>query len=613
MPQPLNRILAAIMFTDIKGYTAMMQQDEKLSISIRNRHRKIFNEITTEFGGKILQYYGDGTLSIFASAVKAVACGIKMQTEFLSDPKIPVRIGIHTGDVVYNDEEIIGDSVNLASRLESLAIPGSVLVSHKVYDEIKNQSNIKSHFLGKVLLKNVTDALPVFCIVNSPLEIPAYSDLGVKQEILKKNLAVLPFMNIGSSEEDEFFCDGITEEILNVLAKIDGMQITSRTSSFYYKNKSINIREIGETLGVDYILEGSIRRAGDKIRITAQLIQTKDDYHLWSQKFDRNLEDVFAVQDEISSIIANKLTETLQLKPSRPSKRRTVDSKAHEAYLKGRYFFNRWSPETVRQGIREYEKAITIDPLYAEAYSGQAACFIFLAMTGYDSEGMKKALGLAEKAFQLNPENAETVLALAMVRSLHQKDFTSADMYFTKALNLNPDSAAAHHYYAMHLVHTGQLDEAMIEYKRAAELDPLSLAINTDYVTALYVKGKYEEALAQVDAVLELNSSFRSAWEAKGWIYYYMQDYNNALIAFKKYQELTGSKYKGLSGMAVVLASMGNIEEAESCLDRLLFRKKENPGLLVEIDLALVYIGLEKFDLALECLDAALASGQGSI
>ncbi|NNF22358.1 MAG: tetratricopeptide repeat protein, partial [Saprospiraceae bacterium] len=546
-------------------------------------------------------------------AVKAVSCGIKMQSLFLSDPVIPVRVGIHTGDIVYNNEEIIGDSVNLASRLESLAIPGSVLVSHKVYDEIKNQSNIKTHFLGKVLLKNVQEALPVFCIVNTPLEIPSYSDLGGKKEVLAKNLAVLPFMNIGSSEEDEFFCDGITEEILNVLAKIDGMQITSRTSSFYYKNKNINIREIGETLGVEYILEGSIRRAGNKIRITAQLIQTKDDYHLWSQKFDRNLEDVFALQDEISSIIAKKLTETLQLNPSIPSKRRPVNNRAHEAYLKGRYFFNRWSPQTVRQGIKEYEKAIKIDPMYAEAYSGQAACFIYLAMTGYDNEGMKKALGLAEKAFQLNPENAETVLALAMVRSLYQKDFKSADTYFTKALNLNPDSATAHHYYAMHLVHTGQFDQAEIEYKRAAELDPLSLAINTDYATALYVKGKYEEALAQVDAVIDLNSGFRSAWEAKGWIYYYMQDYKKALNAFRKYQDLTGSKDKGLSGLAVVLATMGKIDEAESCLDRLLKRKVENPDLQVDVDLSLIYIGLEKFDLALECLDAALASGQGSI
>lgn len=613
MAPTLKRKLAAIMFTDIKGYTAMMQRDERLSIAIRKRHREVFNDITNEFDGEILQYYGDGTLSIFNSAVQAVKCGIRLQSGFLSEPKIPVRIGIHTGDIVYNNEEIIGDSVNLTSRLESMAIPGSVLISHKVYDEIKNQTEIKSHFLGKVILKNVKDAFPVYCVVNTPLTIPSFSELGGKKEHLSKKIAVLPFLNMGSLDADEFFCDGITEEILNVLAKIDGLQVTSRTSSFYFKNKNVKIKEIGETLGVDYILEGSIRRAGEKIRITAQLIQTKDDFHLWSQKFDRNIEDVFAVQDEISSIIAHKLTETLKLDSSQPMQRRNVDSKAHEAFLKGRFLFNNWSPDAVKQGIREYQKAIEIDPLYAEAYSGQAACFIFLAMTGYDTSGMEKALELTEKAINLNPNNEETVLALAMVTSIYKKNYKEAELHFTKALNLNPDNATAHHYYAMHLVQTGQLEEALIEYKRAAELDPLSSAINTDYATALYVIGHYDEALEQVNSVLDLSPGFRSAWEAKGWIYYYIKDYENALESFTNYQKLTGSEDKGLSGIAVVLATMGKIKEAELYLSRMLKRKKDNPDILMEIDLALVYIGLGRYSEAISCLDAGLEAGQGSI
>lgn len=613
MPQPLKRILAAIMFTDIKGYTAMMQKDEQEAIRIRKRHREIFQETMSKYNGQILQYYGDGTLSILYSTVDAVLCGIEMQSRFLTDPEIPVRIGIHSGDIIYNNEEIIGDSVNVASRLEALAAPGSLLISEKVYQDIVNQHQIDAHFMGKVMFKNVTNPMPVYCITNSPLKIPSLHDLSKKGRIRPKTIAVMPFANISRSDNDDFFSDGITEEILNVLAKIDTLQVTSRTSSFAFKNKELNTREIGKSLNVEYILEGSIRTAGDRVRITAQLIQTQDDFHLWSERYDRNLEDIFSLQDEIANKIGEQLVDKLEIKTDIIRKRRKINTEAHNAYLKGRFYFNKWTPEFVRKSISHFEEAIKIDPEYAEAYAGIAGCYVFLGITGYDKEGFAKGLASADKAYSLNPENEDSILSKAMITSLFEKKKHEAGVLFTKALQINPDYATAHHYYAMHLGHIGSLNQAVIEYERAVQLDPLSSPINAEYGIALSSIGQHDKALIQINKAIELNKNFRTAWESKGWIYYMMKKYDKAVEAFEHYQNLTDSADKGLTGLAVSHAKIGNTDKARSMLNLMLERKLNNPDVTMDIDLSMVYLGLNEIDLAIDYLESGLSKRQGSL
>ncbi|MDX1285829.1 MAG: adenylate/guanylate cyclase domain-containing protein, partial [Draconibacterium sp.] len=309
-----RRQLAAIMFTDIQGYTSLMHKDEEQAIKIRNKHRKVFKEITEKYNGRILQYYGDGTLSIFDSAYEAVKCGVELQEQFMKEPVVPVRIGIHSGDIVCKEDEVIGDGVNIASRIESIAVPGSVMISGKVYDEIKNQSSIDSTRLNAFEFKNVAKIIEVYCISNEGLVVPKASELSGKtvdnfsnykkenERLRRKNrrqrviymalavitlfavlfasynywssqskikkvdrsIAVLAFRNMSGDPSQEYFSDGISEEILNSLVKIEGLKVAGRTSSFSYKGKDVDIQTIGNELGVSMVLEGSIRKSEDR-------------------------------------------------------------------------------------------------------------------------------------------------------------------------------------------------------------------------------------------------------------------------------------------------------------------------------------------------------------
>ena len=293
------RMLAAIMFTDMVGYTAIMQNDERLAKTLRDRHKKVLERFTEEHRGQILQYYGDGTLTIFGSAIEA-AIAAKIQKELQNEPKVSIRIGLHSGDIVYDDEGIYGDGVNIASRIENIALPGSVLISDKINDELKNQKDVSAKYIGKFQLKNVKEPVKIYAISSHNLIVPRHDQIEGKVTFTEHSIAVLPFINMSMDKENEYFSDGMTEEILNALAKVNGLMVTSRTSSFALKGKDSDIREIGKMLGVKSVLEGSVRKQGNRVRVTAQLINTEDGYHKWSDSYDSNLEDIFSVQDEIA-------------------------------------------------------------------------------------------------------------------------------------------------------------------------------------------------------------------------------------------------------------------------------------------------------------------------
>ncbi len=267
-----ERLLAAIMFTDMVGYTALMQEDEQKAKQNRDRHRRILQESIATHQGKILQYYGDGTLCIFNSSIEAVDSAIKIQQELQTDPNIPLRIGIHSADIVYDEEGVYGDGVNVASRIEGLAVAGSVLISDKVFDDLKNHHEISTVSLGAFDLKNVKNPLELYAISNKGLIVPTVDEIKSQHGNKEKSLAILPFVNFSSDPENEFFSDGISEAIINTLTQIEGLYVTARTSSFAFKGQNKDIRELGKVLGVAYILEGSVQRYENKIRVTAQLI-----------------------------------------------------------------------------------------------------------------------------------------------------------------------------------------------------------------------------------------------------------------------------------------------------------------------------------------------------
>jgi adenylate cyclase len=266
------RQLAAILFADMTGYTALMQENEQLARTKRRRLKQVLELTIATFNGKILQNYGDGSLSIFQSAIDGVRCAIDIQHQLQEEPKVAIRMGIHTGDVIIEEEAVYGDGVNLASRIESLSVPGGIFISEKVLDEIKNQEDISTREMGYFELKNVKQPVRIYAIANEGIAVPGRDELKGKTKQTNNRLAVLPFVNMSADPENEYFSDGITEELLNALTRVEGLQVTSRTSVFAFKGKQNDIRDIAIQLNVDKVLEGSVRKAGNRVRISAQLI-----------------------------------------------------------------------------------------------------------------------------------------------------------------------------------------------------------------------------------------------------------------------------------------------------------------------------------------------------
>ena len=272
--QNATRRLSAIMFTDMVGYTALVQEDERQAKEHRDQHRALLNDAVNRFGGKILQYYGDGTLSTFASAVAGVRCAVWIQQMVREKPSVPLRIGLHLGDIIEEENAVFGDGVNIASRIQSISIPGAVLISGKVYDEIKNHHDLSALRMGEFVLKNVKRPLEIYAVNAEGLKTPGPHDLDGARADTRSSIAVLPFVNMSADSENEYFSDGIAEEIINALTKVANLRVTARTSSFMFNGRNNDIREIGKQLNVHKVLEGSVRKAGDRVRITAQLINT---------------------------------------------------------------------------------------------------------------------------------------------------------------------------------------------------------------------------------------------------------------------------------------------------------------------------------------------------
>ena len=609
------RQLAAIMFTDMVGYTALMQENEDKAKSNRDRHRQVLEKSTADHHGLILQYYGDGTLSVFGSAIEAVECAVEIQLELQQKPLIPLRIGLHVGDIVYADDGVYGDAVNIASRIETLSISGGILISGKVYDEIKNHPELPAKSMGEYELKNVKRPIHVFAISKDGLAVPAPNDLKSKAKTSIKSIAVLPFVNMSADPENEYFSDGITEELLNALTKVDGLRVTSRTSSFAFKGKNEDVRQIGTQLNVSSVLEGSVRKAGNKVRITAQLVNAVDGYHIWSEVYDRKLEDIFEVQDEISRKIANTLREKLTGSEAKEQivKSPTKNLDAYNKYLKGRFYYNKWSPLDAKKAIEYFEEAITIEKNFALPYSGLSASYCLLGSMGQLPSDMAfpKAKKAAIKSLELDENLAESHASLAWIQFFYELDWKGAEKSYKNAIALNPDSAEAHQAYGVSLLVKEKHEEAIAELELAIKLDPLSLPINFSFSFVLYCSARFEDALNQYNKTLEIYPAFRSALEGKGYIYSRMGEHDKSIKIFKQIYEQTDDPLKGVSGLGYAYAKAGKVEEAKKCLQKLKMREQKEKDVALFMDFAIIYSGLKNFDKVFYYFEKAIEARVG--
>ena len=604
------RQLAAILFADMTGYTALMQENEQLARNKRQRLKEVLESTIKNFNGKTLQYYGDGSLSIFNSAIDGVHCAVNMQQQLQQSPKVDVRMGLHTGDVTVEEEAIYGDGVNLASRIESLAVPGSVFVSEKIFDEIKNQENIKVREMGFFEFKNVKTPVRVFAIANNGIIVPAREALQGKTAQPTNRLAVLPFVNMSADPENEYFSDGITEELLNALTKVEGLQVTSRTSAFAYKGKSDDVRDIGIKLNVDKILEGSVRKSGNRVRITAQLINAADGYHLWSENYDRNLTDIFEVQDEISGIIANRLRENLTIKEQESVlvKVPTKNMEAYTCYLKGLHYRNKLTPGDDRKAIECCKKAIEIEPEYAAAYAMSAMAYSHLGSMGQmtPAKAFEITHRYADKALELDNTLAEGYIAKGNAYLFYDWKWKEAYEALTKAIKINPGATGAYHSLAFYHIVMGEKEKAVEIMEDAIKLDPLSPTLNYFLGNVYLFIERYDDAIRQADNLLEIDPNMRSAVELKGWATGLGGNWEEALNIFKEVHRLTGHPLKGLMPLGYAYGMLGKKEEALECIRKMEQRQLEEPEAVIDADLVGVWFALENYDKMFYHIDKAI-------
>ena len=430
----------------------------------------------------------------------------------------------------------------------------------------------------------------------------------VPKEKCPPSVAVLPFVNVSPEKENEYFSDGMTEEIIDALTKVEGLRVVSRTSVFAFKGKDQDIRKIGEQLNVSHVVEGSVRKAGNRVRITAQLINIADGYHLWSERFDREMEDVFTIQEEIAHMIVNALKIKLVRKAETPLVERSTENiKAYNLFLKGRYCWNKRTEAALKQCVNHFEQAIEIDPDYMLAYCGLADAYALLGIAEYGAlppmEVMPKAKAAAVKALEIDNTLAEAQTTVAHVKAFFDWDFTGADKEFNRAIELNPNYPFSHHWYALYLSAMERHDEAIAEEKRAQELEPLSLIINKNVGTIFYYARKYEQAIEQYKKALELDPDFARTHFFLGLAYISNSMFEEAIAEIKKAITFSGENTVMLALLASAIAMSGKKDEATKILKDL--KKRLKRGYVPSFNLAILYMGLDEKASAFEWLEKA--------
>ncbi len=512
----VNRKLAAILAADVVGYSRLMGADEAGTLAALKHHRQaIFDPAVAAHNGRIVKLIGDGTICEFGSVVDAVHCALSIQRangslpdEAMHEPKIVLRIGINLGDVIIEGDDIYGDGVNIAARLEPLAEPGGICVSSIVNESVGNRIDVQFRDSGDITVKNIDrpirvwkwhpDSAPDFGKPADGKIDPAHT----APNLATASIAILPFTNMSGDPEQEYFSDGITEDIITDLSKIAGLTVIARNSSFIYKGRSVDIREVGRELGVRSVLEGSIRRAGNRVRITAQLIDATNGAHLWADRYDRDLTDIFEVQDDVTRRIVGALKVTLG-----PTEREQISDigtsiiEAFDCSLRGREVLlgNPKTRGTFEQAKALFLKAIELDPNYAPPYAGLGFAYMFDYQNRWSDDpdaSLPLAKRYAEQAIEKNPKEP-IARAVAAVAATFNGDLERAQSQISIALSLNPNLAMAYNIAGSIRMYAGQPLEAIPLMERAMRLDPAS---NGQYLHFLglanLLAGKYETAAA---------------------------------------------------------------------------------------------------------------------
>ena len=562
--EDIKRKLTTILATDVEGYTRLMRADEEATLKTLGEYREIIDGLIARHDGRVFSTGGDSVLAEFGSAVEAVRCAISIQeeiasrnTELADDRKLMFRIGINVGDVMIRDDDLFGDGVNVAARLEGLAQPGGVCVSGSVFEQIKHKLSLGFEDMGAQEVKNIAEPVAAYRLVPGPVSVAAATSTpsaatrwripamaavviviiaagglawwqpwapDVAPESIDKralklpdkpSIAVLPFTNMSDDKQQEYFSDGITEDIITDLSKVSGLFVIARNSSFKYKGKSEDVRNVARDLGVRHILEGSVRKAGNRARITAQLIDGETGNHVWTERYDRDLTDVFAVQDEVTREIVSALTVNLtQADKNRLSRKGTENLKAYDAVLRGQAQSFRFTKDANGKARQLYQQAIDFDPKYARAYSGLAWTHLNDFRLGWsknEQHSLEQAFELAQRAIALDDFDAVAHTALSDVylwTKRHERALAEAE----RAAALNPNAADTFSKIGDILTWAGEPEKGIRQLQKVMRLNPNHPMVYTWHLGhANFVRGDYEKAAAAFERCRDRNPNFAPA------------------------------------------------------------------------------------------------------
>lgn len=629
--------LAAILFADIAGYTAIMQRDEKTALQMLERFRNVLEEVTPLHSGTIVQYFGDGCLLSFESSTKCVDAAIHIQNKLRVAPQVPVRIGIHLGDVVFEKNNVFGDGVNIASRIESLGVPGAILLSKTIRDQIKNKSEYLLVSVGSFDFKNVSELMEVFAVANDGFVVPKrtemqgklkaatktppklkwFASIGVivialgllfaswnilfQKKPIERSIAVLPFVDMSQTRDQEYFGDGLSEELINVLAQVPELEVTGRTSSFSFKGKNTDLRVIGKELGVAHLLEGSVRKSGNMVRVTVQLIRTSDGTHLWSQTYDRQMEDILKLQDEIATVVGKQLK--IKLIPFK--EKQSLTSTKQEVYdliLHGNYFLEKRDRESQAKARDLYEQALRLDSTNAASWANLAKCYTLQSTWDWidHSTGYLDAESAAQKALQLDPQNAVAFRSLGSVY-MYRLKWKESENYFDRALELEPGYADAMRLKGLLFWAIGRYGEAKRLLLKSIDLDPLKPIAYMNLGLVYFHSGQNKQAVASYRKALEIDPKFPRAHGMTGAVYLTTGEFDLAA----KEQAAEGD---GILGKASYHSALGNKQESDIYLKQLIEQSSRKP-----FRVARVYAIRGEKDKVFEWLEKSLQVGDPNL
>jgi adenylate cyclase len=573
----MQRKLAAILAADVVGYSRLMTEDESGTLeALRARRKNVLEPLVAKHRGRIFKLMGDGVFVEFASAVGAVECAVDLQKGMADSnagaaPRLPLqlRVGINLGEVVVEDGDLYGDGVNLAMRLQELAEPGGICVSAKIHAEVVRKLDLGYEDLGARTLKNIAEPIRVYRIGSgqaAPRERPAPPSLPAKPSIV-----VLPFVNMSGDAEQEFFADGLTEDILTELSRFRDLFVISRNSSFKYKGKAVNVQQVARELGVQYVVEGSVRKAGNRVRVTVQLIDAETDRHVWAERYDRQLDDIFAIQDEVTSAIASTLPGRVEAATrDRAVHKPTANMAAYECVLAGKTLHHRSNRADNTEALRLIERAIELDPRYAHAHAWRA-CIIGQAWVyGWQTD--------REATWN------EVVSELQI------------------ALDLDENDSDVHRILAAVHVASDDLDKAMYHQERALSLNPNDDLIVVQQGEILTWLGRPEEGIDWIGKAMRLNPYHPERfWSHLGRAYFAAHRYDDAVAALKR---ISAPDYLHHGALAACYAYLGNEELARSHVRE---AQKLQPDLRIETYLATLHYKQE--DDREHCLQGLLKAG----